>query len=69
MTEEEARQELEEITIQLVKLQNKKSRTKIVEQNKEYKEICYKITFLEQRKKRLLDIISKYHATKEPSTR
>jgi len=69
MTEEEARQELEEITIQLVKLQNKKSRTNIVEKNKEYKEICYDIYCKEQRKEFLLNLINKNYAKKEPSTR
>lgn len=59
MTEEEARQELEEITKELVKLQNKKSRTDIIEKNKEYKELCYKQTNLEQRKVYLLSLIKK----------
>ena len=61
MTETEIRNELEEITKELVKLQNKKYATDIVEKNKEYKEICYKMWFLEERKKNLLNLIKKIH--------
>ena len=61
MTEEEIREELWEITKELVKLQNQKYRTDIVEKNKEYKEICYKMWFLEERKKNLLNLIKKLH--------
>ena len=61
MTEEEIREELWEITKELVKLQNQKYRTDIVEKNKEYKEICYKMWFLEERKKNLLNLISKLY--------
>ena len=61
MTEEEIREELWEITKELVKLQNQKYRTDIVEKNKEYKEICYKMGFLEERKKNLLNLIKKIH--------
>ena len=43
MNEETMRNELEEITKELVRLQNQKYRTDIVEKNKEYKEICYKM--------------------------
>jgi hypothetical protein len=43
MTETKIREELEEITKELVRLQNQKYRTDIVEKNKEYKEICYKM--------------------------
>ena len=61
MTEQEIRNELEEITKELVKLQGLKYRTDIVEKNKEYKEICYKMWFLEERKKNLLNLIKKIH--------
>ena len=61
MTEQEIRNELEEITKELVRLQNQKYRTDIVEKNKEYKEICYKMWFLEERKKNLLELIKKIH--------
>ena len=61
MTEQEIRNELEEITKELVKLQNKKYATDIIEKNKEYKEICYKMWFLEERKKNLLNLIKKIH--------
>lgn len=61
MTEEEIREELWEITKELVKLQNQKYRTDIVEKNKEYKELCYKMWFLEERKKNLLNLIKKLH--------
>ena len=61
MTEQEIRNELEEITKELVKLQGQKYRTDIVEKNKEYKEICYKMWFLEERKKNLLNLIKKIH--------
>ena len=61
MTETKIREELEEITKELVKLQNQKYRTDIVEKNKEYKEICYKMWFLEERKKNLLNLIKKLH--------
>ena len=60
-TEQEIRNELEEITKELVKLQGQKYRTDIVEENKEYKEICYKMWFLEERKKNLLNLIKKIH--------
>lgn len=43
MTETKIREELEEITKELVRLQNQKYRSDIVENNKEYKEICYKM--------------------------
>ena len=61
MTETKIREELEEITKELVRLQNQKYRTDIVEKNKEYKEICYKMWFLEERKKNLLELIKKIH--------
>ena len=61
MTETKIREELEEITKELVKLQNQKYRTDIVEKNKEYKEICYKMWFLEERKKNLLNLINKLY--------
>lgn len=61
MTEQEIMNELEEITKELVRLQNKKYRTDIIEKNKEYKEICYKMWFLEERKKNLLNLISKLY--------
>ena len=61
MNEETMRNELEEITKELVRLQNQKYRTDIVEKNKEYKEICYKMWFLEERKKNLLNLIKKLH--------
>ena len=61
MTETKIREELEEITKELVRLQNQKYRTDIVEKNKEYKEICYKMWFLEERKKNLLNLISKLY--------
>lgn len=61
MTEEKIREELWEITKELVKLQNQKYRTDIVEKNKEYREICYKMWFLEERKKNLLNLIKKLH--------
>ena len=61
MSEEQMRNELEEITKELVRLQNKKYRTDIIEKNKEYKEICYKMWFLEERKKNLLNLIKKLH--------
>lgn len=61
MNEEAMRNELEEITKELVKLQNKKYRTDIIEKNKEYKEVCYKMWFLEERKKNLLNLIKKLH--------
>ncbi len=61
MTETKIREELEEITKELVRLQNQKYRTDIVEKNKEYKEICYKMWFLEERKKNLLNLIKKIH--------
>ena len=61
MTETKIREELEEITKELVKLQNQKYRSDIVEKNKEYKEICYKMWFLEERKKNLLNLISKLY--------
>jgi hypothetical protein len=32
-----------------------------VEKNKEYKEICYKMWFLEERKKNLLNLIKKLY--------
>ena len=60
-TEQEIRNELEEITKELVKLQGQKYRTDIVEENKEYKELCYKMWFLEERKKNLLNLIKKLH--------
>ena len=60
-TEQEIRDELEEITKELVKLQGQKYRTDIVEKNKEYKELCYKMWFLEERKKNLLNLIKKLH--------
>ena len=43
MSEQEIRNELEMITKELVKLQGQKYRTDIIEENKEYKEICYKM--------------------------
>ena len=61
MTEQEIRNELEEITKELVKLQGLKYRTDIVEKNKEYKEICYKMWMLEERKKNLLNLIKKIY--------
>jgi len=61
MTETKIREELEEITKELVRLQNQKYRTDIVEKNKEYKEICYKMWFLEERKKNLLNLINKLY--------
>lgn len=61
MTETKIREELEEITKELVRLQNQKYRSDIVEKNKEYKEICYKMWFLEERKKNLLNLIKKLH--------
>ena len=61
MNEQEIRNELEEITKELVKLQGQKYRTDIVEKNKEYKELCYKMWFLEERKKNLLNLIKKLH--------
>ena len=61
MTEQEIRNELEEITKELVRLQNQKYSTDIVEKNKEYKEICYKMWFLEERKKNLLNLIKKIY--------
>lgn len=61
MTETKIREELEEITKELVRLQNQKYRTDIVEKNKEYKDICYKMWFLEERKKNLLNLIKKLH--------
>ena len=61
ITEEQIRNELEEITKELVKLQGQKYRTDIVEKNKEYKEICLKMWFLEERKKNLLNLIKKIH--------
>ena len=61
MTEQEIRNELEEITKELVKLQGLKYRTDIVEKNKEYKEICLKMQMLEERKDNLLKLIKKIH--------
>ena len=61
ITEEQIRNELEEITKELVKLQGQKYRTDIVEKNKEYKEICYKMWMLEERKKNLLNLIKKIY--------
>lgn len=61
MKEEEIRTELEEITRKLVQIKNKKSRTNIIEKNKEYKELCTQQDFLEERKKRLLNLIKKIH--------
>lgn len=61
MKEEEIRTELEEITRKLVQIKNKKSRTDIIEKNKEYRELCTQQGFLEQRKIRLLDLIKKIH--------
>jgi len=65
MNEEQMRNELEEITKELVKLQNQKYRTDIVEKNKEYKEICYKMWFLEERKKNLLNLINNIYARRK----
>lgn len=59
--EEEIRAELEEITRKLVQIDNKKKHTDIVKYNKEYKELCYNQTVLEQRKAFLLDTIKKNH--------
>ena len=61
MNEQEIRNELEEITKELVKLQGKKYRTDIVEENKEYKEICLNMQMLEERKKNLLNLIKKIY--------
>lgn len=61
MKEEEIRTELEEITRKLVQIKNKKSRTNIIDKNKEYKELCTQQDFLEERKKRLLNLIKKIH--------
>ena len=61
MTETKIREELEEITKELVRLKNQKYRTDIVEKNKEYREICYKMWFLEERKNNLLELIKKIH--------
>lgn len=61
MTEEQIRNELEEITKELVRLQWQKYRTDLVEENKEYKEICLKMQMLEERKKNLLNLIKKIH--------
>lgn len=61
MSEEQMRNELEEITKELVRLQNQKYRSDIIEKNKEYKEICYKMWFLEERKKNLLNLINKLY--------
>ena len=65
MDEEQMRNELEEITKELVRLQNQKYRTDIVEKNKEYKEICYKMWFLEERKKNLLNLINNIYARRK----
>ena len=59
--EEEIRAELEEITRKLVQKKKKKKHTDIVKNNKEYKELCYNQTVLEQRKAFLLDTIKKNH--------
>ena len=61
MSEQEIRNELEMITKELVKLQGQKYRTDIIEENKEYKEICYKMWMLEERKKNLLNLIKKIY--------
>ena len=61
MNEETMRNELEENTKELVRIQNKKNRTDIIEKKKENKEICYKMWFLEERKKNLLNLIKKLH--------
>ena len=56
-----ARARLEDITIELVKLKNKRYRTDIKEQNKEYRMLCMKIWSLEDEKERLLDFIKKQY--------
>lgn len=56
-----ARARLEDITIELVKLKNKRYRTDIQEQNKEYRMLCLKIWSLEDEKERLLDFIKKQY--------
>ena len=61
MSEQQIRDELEMITKELVKLQGQKYRTDIIEENKEYKEICYKMWMLEERKKNLLNLIKKIY--------
>ena len=61
MSEQQIRDELEMITKELVKLQGQKYRTDIIEENKEYKEICLKMQMLEERKDNLLKLIKKIH--------
>ena len=61
MSEQQIRDELEMITKELVKLQGQKYRTDIIEENKEYKEICLKMQMLEERKDNLLKLIKKIY--------
>lgn len=62
MKEEKIRERLEEITRELVKIQWKKYKTNIVEQNKEYRELCTKQWLLEMEKTNLLNLIKNIYA-------
>lgn len=62
MKEEKIRERLEEITRELVKIQWKKYKTNIVEQNKEYRELCTKQWLLEAEKTNLLNLIKNIYA-------
>ena len=60
-TEEKMREQLEEITKELVQLENKKKRTDMIKKNKEFKEIVKKIYYLKVTKENLLNLIQKQH--------
>ena len=62
MKEEKIRERLEEITRELVKIQWKKYKTNIIEQNKEYRELCTKQWLLEAEKTNLLNLIKNIYA-------
>ena len=62
MKEEKIRERLEEITRELVKIQWKKYKTNIIEQNKEYRELCTKQWLLEAEKANLLNLIKNIYA-------
>ena len=62
MKEDQIRERLEEITRELVKIQWKKYRTNLIEQNKEYRALCVQQGMLEWEKEKLLSIIKENHA-------